>query len=105
MDIEDNTVTLAAGGRVAGDVIVAADGVMSTRKGKICTPEAAKAQCTGEVAYRSSLPRDVLESDEELHVGTDLRETSLRIPCEITSCSTLFSCIWITGKPKSHGRP
>ncbi|KAI9037687.1 FAD-dependent oxidoreductase [Aspergillus affinis] len=66
VDIEENAVLLATGERVVGDVIVAADGIKSTLKAKVCPPEAAKAQPTGEAAYRFTLSRDLLDSDEEL---------------------------------------
>ncbi|PLB44094.1 FAD/NAD(P)-binding domain-containing protein [Aspergillus steynii IBT 23096] len=66
LDIEGNAVLLATGERIAGDLIIAADGVKSTLKAKVCPPEASKAQSTGEVAYRFILPRELLESDKEL---------------------------------------
>lgn len=67
VDIEASTVILADGERVEGyDLIIAADGVKSTIKTKVCPPEAARAQPTGEAAYRFTLDRSLLESDEEL---------------------------------------
>lgn len=61
-----NAVILANGERIEGDLIIAADGVKSTIKSKVCPPEAAKAKATGEAAYRFTLPRELLERDEEL---------------------------------------
>ncbi|RYP11133.1 hypothetical protein DL765_007882 [Monosporascus sp. GIB2] len=66
VDIGANAVLLSNGERVGGDLIIAADGVKSTIKPKVCPPEAAKAQPSGEAAYRFTLPRELLESDEEL---------------------------------------
>ncbi|KAK4210229.1 hydroxybenzoate hydroxylase AtnJ [Rhypophila decipiens] len=61
-----NAVILANGERIQGDLIIAADGVKSTLKSKICPPEASKPTSTGEAAYRFTLPRELLASDEEL---------------------------------------
>lgn len=51
---------------MAGDLIIAADGVKSIIKQKVCSPEACKAQPTGEAAYRLTLSRKILETDKEL---------------------------------------
>ncbi|RYP85126.1 hypothetical protein DL769_001030 [Monosporascus sp. CRB-8-3] len=67
MDVETSTVVLSDGERIEGfDLIIAADGVKSKIKPKVCPPEASRAQPTGEAAYRFTLDRSVLESDEEL---------------------------------------
>ncbi|KAI9148931.1 hydroxybenzoate hydroxylase NtnJ [Paramyrothecium foliicola] len=66
IDIETNTLTLVNGECVEGDLIIAADGVKSTIKSKVCPPEAAQATPTGEAAYRFTIPRASLESDETL---------------------------------------
>ena len=47
-------------------MIIAADGVKSTIKHKILPPEACQAEPTGEAAYRYTLPRKALETDEDL---------------------------------------
>lgn len=66
VEIDSNTVLLHNGEHVEGDVIIAADGVKSIIKPKICPPGASKAQSTGEAAYRFTLARDLLKDDEEL---------------------------------------
>ncbi|RDW57349.1 hypothetical protein BP5796_12799 [Coleophoma crateriformis] len=66
INVEDNVVFVATGDRVEGDLIIAADGVKSTIKHKICPPEACQAESTGEAAYRLTIPRQLLENDDEL---------------------------------------
>nr|A0A455LLW0.1 RecName: Full=FAD-dependent monooxygenase atnJ; AltName: Full=Arthripenoid biosynthesis cluster protein J [Arthrinium sp.]AYO60883.1 hydroxybenzoate hydroxylase AtnJ [Arthrinium sp.] len=66
VDLEATVALLADGQRVAGDLIIAADGVKSTLKAKVCPPEAVVPLPTGEAAYRFTLPRELLESDAEL---------------------------------------
>jgi salicylate hydroxylase len=67
VDVEKNAVLLSEGQRIDGfDLIIGADGVKSTIKAKVCDSEAAQAKPTGEAAYRFTLDRRALESDEEL---------------------------------------
>ncbi|KAK2747869.1 hypothetical protein FQN55_004746 [Onygenales sp. PD_40] len=66
VDFNETSVLLETGGKVAGDLIIAADGVKSTFKPRICPPEAGKAQPSGEAAFRIMLPREALEGDDEL---------------------------------------
>ncbi|KAI8933685.1 hypothetical protein NX059_009404 [Plenodomus lindquistii] len=66
VDTEATVALLSGGQRVAGDLIIAADGVKSTLKAKVCPPEAVVPQPTGEAAYRFTLSRDLLESDASL---------------------------------------
>lgn len=66
VDIEATVAFLSDGQRVAGDLIIAADGVKSTLKAKVCPPEAVVPLPTGEAAYRFTLSRDLLESDPRL---------------------------------------
>lgn len=67
VDIETSTIILTDCEHVEGyDLIIAADGVRSIIKTKACPPEAARAQPTGEAAYRFTLDRSLLECDEEL---------------------------------------
>lgn len=66
VNIEETAVVLATGERIVGDLIIAADGVKSTIKEKHWPTEAKLAQPTGEAAYRFTLPRSVMEKDEQL---------------------------------------
>ncbi|KAK8074383.1 FAD/NAD(P)-binding domain-containing protein [Apiospora hydei] len=66
LDVKAGVVVLANGDSVTGDLIIAADGVKSTLKSEVCPPEAVVPLSTGEAAYRFTLPRDLLESDERL---------------------------------------
>jgi salicylate hydroxylase len=68
IDLEKTEVLVATGDREIGDLIVAADGVKSTIKHRICSPEALHAKSTGEAAYRFTIPRNRLEAvaDESL---------------------------------------
>lgn len=66
VDIETTVALLSGGQRVAGDLIIAADGVKSTLKAKVCPPEAVVPLPSGEAAYRFTLSRDLLESDARL---------------------------------------
>lgn len=66
ISIEETAVFLATGEKIAGDLIIAADGVKSTIKRKNWPPETKTAQPTGEAVYRFTLPRALMEKDEEL---------------------------------------
>ncbi|RYP39146.1 hypothetical protein DL767_002326 [Monosporascus sp. MG133] len=67
VDVETSAVVLSDGERIEGfDLIITAGGVKSKMKPRICPPDDSRAQPTGEAAYRFTLDRSVLESDEEL---------------------------------------
>jgi salicylate hydroxylase len=68
VDIGTNSpeVYLVSGERIAGDLIIVADGVNSKLKWKVCPSELEKAEFTGYASYRLVLPRKMLENDENL---------------------------------------
>ncbi|KAI0202486.1 hypothetical protein F4808DRAFT_76924 [Astrocystis sublimbata] len=67
IDIESNTVILSSSERLSGfDLVIAADGVKSKLKAKICPSEASRAIPTGEAAYRFTLDASTLASDAGL---------------------------------------
>jgi salicylate hydroxylase len=68
IDTDSSAVSLATGELISGDLIIVADGVNSTLKWKVCPSESETAQATGDAAYRFVLPRQLLETDEELKI-------------------------------------
>jgi len=66
VNVEESAVFMATGERITGDLVIAADGVKSNIKSKNWPTEANRAQPTGDAAYRFTLPRTLLEKDEEL---------------------------------------
>lgn len=52
------------GGRLAADAVIGADGIHSRTREQIAGPE--EARYSGDVAYRSLVPRQVLRADERL---------------------------------------
>ncbi|KAJ5773343.1 Monooxygenase FAD-binding [Penicillium paradoxum] len=72
-DVQFNTasVTLANGEIVRGDVVIGADGIKSSIRGRLLEDPTIKAVATGDAAYRIMLPRDIMEQDPELKALID----------------------------------
>lgn len=67
VDVAATSVVVGTTGeKLEGDVIIAADGVRSIIRPKVVPAEACKAEPTGEAAFRFTLPRKLVEGDEEL---------------------------------------
>jgi len=66
LETEIPAVALKSGERIGGDLVIAADGVGSSLKWKVCPSKLERASPTGDAAYRLVLPREKLENDEEL---------------------------------------
>ncbi|KAL1981680.1 hypothetical protein VTN96DRAFT_2343 [Rasamsonia emersonii] len=59
-------VVLADGTVIAGDVVIAADGIKSTIRGKLLNDTTVKPTATGDAAYRIILPRSKMLANPEL---------------------------------------
>ncbi|KAL4932839.1 putative salicylate hydroxylase [Aspergillus undulatus] len=66
VNFDATSVTLANGGTVKADIIIAADGIKSVIRGQLLGEDASQPMATGDAAYRIMLPRSVMEQDPEL---------------------------------------